>query len=929
MRVRSRNGKLPGVRTRFNARSFVLIAMSILLCVGITGCGGGSVTAPGAFALSSPANGSTIFSLTPTLNWTDATGENSYTVEVDDENTFSPPLVHEDTGIAAGTTGFVVPDGVLAGGTTYYWRVIAANSAGSTIASNAPFSFTPLSSGSLVPGFGAGGVVTDNPSTGSDQAEGIAIDSTAMYVVGCDDSPGNVQWRIEKRSLTDGSLVSDFGTGGVVIINPSPGVDIAYGIAIDSNAMYVVGSDESPGNRQWRIEKRSLTDGSLFPAFGTGGVVTGNHSMGYDGATGIAIDSNAMYVVGYDESPGNRQWRIEKRSLTDGSLFPAFGTGGVVTSNNSSGDDTVADIAIDSNAMYMIGHDRSPGNQEWRVEKRSLTDGSLIAEFGTNGVVIGDHSMDHDAASGIAIDSTAIYVVGYDHSPGNQEWRIEKRSLTNGSLVTGFGTGGVVTSNPSTSFDGATDIAIDSTAMYVVGRDDNPGNRQWRIEKRSLADGSLIGVFTSNPSTGDDYVYGIAIDSTAMYVVGYDYSPGDWEWRIEKRSLTDGSLVPGFGPGGVVIGDHSMDHDAASGIAIDSNAMYVVGYDYGPGNNQWRIEKRSLTDGSLVPGFGTGGVVTSNPSPGDDRAYGIAIDSTAMYVVGSDYSPGNCQWRIEKRSLADGGLVGVFTSNPSLVTVPQGIVIDSTAMYVVGYDFSPGDYQWRMEKRSLADGGLVSGFGTGGVVTSDPSTGSDQAEGIAVDSTAMYVVGYDYSPGNHQWRIEKRSLTDGSLVLGFGTGGVVTGNPSTDPDSAKHIAIDATAMYVVGYDYSPGNYQWRIEKRSLTDGSLVPSFGTGGVVTSNPSTSAEMAYDIAIDSTAMYVVGLDGSPGNNQWRIEKRNLTDGSLVPGFGTGGVVTSNPSTSSDVTQDIAIDSNVMYIVGFDYSPGNQEWRIEKRVK
>jgi hypothetical protein len=80
--------------------------------------------------------------------------------------------------------------------------------------------------------------------------------------------------------------------------------------------------------------------------------------------------------------------------------------------------------------------------------------------------------------------------------------------------------------------------------------------------------------------------------------------------------------------------------------------MYVVGYDYSPKYCRWRIEKRSLTDGSLVSAFGTGGVVTSKPSVGWDRAYSIAIDSAAMYVAGRDRSPGELedwQWRIEKR----------------------------------------------------------------------------------------------------------------------------------------------------------------------------------------------------------------------------------------------------------------------------------------
>jgi hypothetical protein len=799
-----------------------------------------------------------------------------------------------------------------------------------------------ITSGALVLGFGTVGVVASNPSTGSDYANAIAIDSTAMYVVGRDESPGNNQWRIEKRSLTDGSLVSGFGTGGVVTGNPSTDYDAALDIAIDSTAMYVVGYDSSPGNAQWRIEKRSLTDGSLVSGFGTGGVVTGNHSAGADAALDIAIDSTAMYVVGYDYSPGNYQWRIEKRSLTDGSLVPGFGTGGVVTSNPSVASDEACGIVIDSTAMYVVGSDSSPGNLRWRIEKRSLTDGSLVSGFGTGGVATNNPSIGHDVAYDIAIDTTAMYVVGYDYSPGNGQWRIEKRSLTDGSLVPGFGTGGVVTSNPSTGYDLAYDIAIDSTAIHVVGRDYSPGNLQWRIEKRGLADGSLVsgfdtdGAVTSNPSTGSDGTNAIAIDSTAMYVVGHDWSPGNGQWRIEKRGLTDGSLVSGFGPGGVATSNPSTGIDNARAIAIDSTAMYVVGWDYSPGNHQWRIEKRSLTDGSLVSGFGTGGVVTSNPSTVSDWAYAIAIDTTAMYVVGYDYSPGNAQWRIEKRGLTDGSLVsgfgtgGVVTSNSSTLSdVAFGIAIDSTAMYVVGYDSSPGNTQWRIEKRSLTDGSLVSGFGTGGVVANNPSTGSDYANAIAIDSTAMYVVGRDESPGNAQWRIEKRSLADGSLVSGFGTGGVVTGNPSTGSDQAYDIAIDSTAMYVVGFDYSPGNGQWRIEKRSLADGSLVSGFGTGGVATNNPSTGSDQAYDIAIDSIAMYVVGFDYSPGNGQWRIEKRSLTDGSMVSGFGTGGIATNNPSTGSDLAYSIAIDSTAMYVVGYDESPGNGQWRIEKRVK
>jgi hypothetical protein len=126
--------------------------------------------------------------------------------------------------------------------------------------------------------------------------------------------------------------------------------------------------------------------------------------------------------------------------------------------------------------------------------------------------------------------------VGYDSSPGNTQWRIEKRSLTDGSLIW------QQTENPSSSYDEAYAVALDGTGMYVVGTDSLPGNTQWRVEKRSLTDGTPIWQQTNNPSSGDDGAYCIAVDSNGLYIVGYEFVRTDWGWRIEKRSLVPSTL---------------------------------------------------------------------------------------------------------------------------------------------------------------------------------------------------------------------------------------------------------------------------------------------------------------------------------------------------------------------------------------------------
>lgn len=102
---------------------------------------------PTAFSLSSPANGA-IVTTTPTLAWTDSTGETSYKVQIDNDSTFSTPIAVYSTT----ATTFALP--ILANGTTYYWRVIAKNANGQTVASNAPRSFTTVAAANPPSAFG-------------------------------------------------------------------------------------------------------------------------------------------------------------------------------------------------------------------------------------------------------------------------------------------------------------------------------------------------------------------------------------------------------------------------------------------------------------------------------------------------------------------------------------------------------------------------------------------------------------------------------------------------------------------------------------------------------------------------------------------------------------------------------------------------------
>jgi hypothetical protein len=201
--------------------------------------------------------------------------------------------------------------------------------------------------------------------------------------------------------------------------------------------------------------------------------------------------------------------------------------------------------------------------------------------------------------------------------------------------------------------------------------------------------------------------------------------------------------------------------------------------------------------------------------------------------------------------------------------------------------------------------------------------------GLVIAGGNLFAVGGDGTG----WRIDKRDLTTGALVTAFGTNGRIDENISTSNEEAGSVTTDGTALYIGGWDCttSPGHEEWRIEKRDLTTGGFVTTFGTNGVIVDTPSSAGEAVSAVIYDQSYLYAVGTDRSLGNtdSQWRIEKRLASDGSLVTSFGSGGVFLANPSTSDDTPYAMTVDSTYAYVVGSDAIPGDLEWRIQRVTK
>ncbi|MBI3003820.1 MAG: T9SS type A sorting domain-containing protein, partial [Ignavibacteriales bacterium] len=99
----------------------------------------GTVATPTAPTLASPANGTTDVAINPTLAWNTLLNASSYQVQVSASSTFSTTVVNQS---AVTTTSLAVSD--LMNDATYYWRVNATNSSGTSSWSGVA-SFTTVS----------------------------------------------------------------------------------------------------------------------------------------------------------------------------------------------------------------------------------------------------------------------------------------------------------------------------------------------------------------------------------------------------------------------------------------------------------------------------------------------------------------------------------------------------------------------------------------------------------------------------------------------------------------------------------------------------------------------------------------------------------------------------------------------------------------
>jgi uncharacterized delta-60 repeat protein len=224
----------------------------------------------------------------------------------------------------------------------------------------------------------------------------------------------------------------------------------------------------------------------------------------------------------------------------------------------------------------------------------------------------------------------------------------------------------------------------------------------------------------------------------------------------------------------------------------------------------------------------------------------------------------------------------------------------------------------QLETRRLLDGlGVLDPtFGQSGVAITDTlGKSTDRAYGATVTQPdgKILVAGTEIQPFIGGEMIVARYNADGSLDASFGMGGFTKtafSVPEVGPD-ALALGPDGTVV-VAAETYGNGSDHLAVA-RFLNNGTLDPSFGTGGEQLIPFSGQPPIdSFGMVVDGSGNTTVVAD-STAYGPTEIELARFTkSGSLDSSFGSGGFATLSPSsaTTSD-GQAIALDGNGELIV------------------
>ena len=262
-----------------------------------------------------------------------------------------------------------------------------------------------------------------------------------------------------------------------------------------------------------------------------------------------------------------------------------------------------------------------------------------------------------------------------------------------------------------------------------------------------------------------------------------------------------------------------------------------------------------------------------------------------------------------------------YNGTPGQRDSGNAIAIQSDGKIIVVGESADGLKADALILRYNSNGTLDATFGTGGVVLYDgPVNAIDEAKAVAIQPDGkIVVVGTARNLNNYDVLVLRYNI-NGTLDPTFGTGGVVLYNsPADDVDNGNGVVIQSDGKIVVaGERTNSSGYHGILLLRLDSNGALDPAFGSGGATFYDIANENNLGYSVALQPDGKIVItGTTYSGGAKTDLLVLRYNSNGILDTSFGSSGVVLYGTANFGDAGHAVVTQPDgKIIVVGNSYN-------------
>jgi len=442
----------------------------------------------------------------------------------------------------------------------------------------------------------------------------------------------------------------------------------------------------------------SINTAPSFSSNGDGKVTTDFGSFDYGISVAVQADGKILVSGLIAYGVGDADFALARYN-PDGSLDTGFDGDGKVTTALSPFDDVSYSVTVQADGKILVAGGSDPDDKADFALVRYNPDGSLDTGFDGDGKVTTDFSSSFDWAFSVTVQADGkILVAGFSDNGGNEDFALVRYN-SDGSLDTRFDGDGKVTTAVGSSHDDGESVTVQADGKILVAGFSSKGRNTDFALVRYNTDGSLDtgfgggGKVTTALGSADDWSYSVTVQADGkILAAGFsrntDADPYDFAL---VRYNPNGSLDTGFGGDGKVTTDFDASDDYGNSVTVQADGkILVTGYsrNVDAAADAWDFALvRYNPDGSLDTGFGGDGKVITDfgspNNPANDGSYSVTVQADGKILVAGD---SNDDFALVRYN-SDGSLDNTFDTHTLNGTAryiknSAAVVLDSTVKIV-------------------------------------------------------------------------------------------------------------------------------------------------------------------------------------------------------------------------------------------------------